>query len=388
MQNVIYISRVCSEKMFDTLMKKGRTLFQPAQKFHKLMIEGLSENNIKVNCLSSTPLPIEDKLFNISLNEYQNNISYHYSYSSKHMILNRILIIIFSFFSTIKYNKKNDTFIISDVLDISLAIGSLIAAKIIKCEYIALITDFPEDLGNKKFFSKICHFIIKYSDGYIFLSEHMKDKINIQSKKYTIIEGLVNHSIKNEMNCIENKIYNSEIKVCMYAGALEEKYGVKMMVDSFAQINNPNYILYIYGYGSLENYIKKISSNNDRIVYFGLVNNKKVVEMETKVDLLINPRLGNESFTLYSFPSKNMEYLVSGTPMLCAKLGCIPDEYNQFCYFFKNENDFSEKLQYILSKNKEELYEFGKKSKEWVLKSKNNIIQTKKILLMFKEEVN
>ena len=38
----------------------------------------------------------------------------------------------------------------------------------------------------------------------------------------------------------------------------------------------------------------------------------------------VNPRQNNEEFTKYSFPSKTMEYLASGVPVVAYKLDGIP----------------------------------------------------------------
>ncbi len=387
MEKIVYISRVCSDKIFDRLMEQGKVLFQPAQKFHKLMIEGFAQNDMQVNCISSTPIPILNKRINNKFEEVIGNIKIHYSYSSKLKLLNRLLNFLFTLFKTIKVCKKNKSMIIADVLDVSISLGALLAGKIIGCDYTALITDLPEDLSNNMVYAKLCNYIIDHADQYIFLSEHMNEKINKTNKKYVVIEGIVDYQQKNEK--LPEKIFSLESpkKICMYAGALEERYGVKMMIDSFAEINNKDWFLYLFGYGGLEPYIKEISKTNHHIVYFGLVNNKTVTQIEKKVDLLINPRLGNKQFTLYSFPSKNMEYLISATPVLCAKLGCIPDEYDDYFYYFDDENSegFKEKLMSLLNEEKKNLIIKGKAASKWAHENKNNISQTNKILNMCKE---
>ena len=58
------------------------------------------------------------------------------------------------------------------------------------------------------------------------------------------------------------------------------------------------------------------SKKDNRIVFKGMVPNKIVVEDQLKATLLVNPRPSIGEFTRYSFPSKNMEYMVSGTPMV------------------------------------------------------------------------
>ena len=69
----------------------------------------------------------------------------------------------------------------------------------------------------------------------------------------------------------------------------------------------------------------------------GCVTPDKVVEYEKRALLLVNPRPTNETFSKFSFPSKTMEYLLSGTAVVSTKLPGIPEEY--FDYMFSFDSD-------------------------------------------------
>jgi hypothetical protein len=68
---------------------------------------------------------------------------------------------------------------------------------------------------------------------YILLTEEMNGLVNPKNRPYIIMEGLCDANIAggNFPTCK----YNS--KVIMYAGGLEEKYGIKMLVDAFKLID-------------------------------------------------------------------------------------------------------------------------------------------------------
>ena len=87
----------------------------------------------------------------------------------------------------------------------------------------------------------------------------------------------------------------------------------------------------------------------------------------------------------YSFPSKNMEYMVSGTPVLTTNLPGMPEEYKDYVYLFEDESvqGMARKIREVLSLPTNELYRKGRAAKEFVLNEKNNICQTHKILLLF-----
>jgi glycosyltransferase involved in cell wall biosynthesis len=123
-----------------------------------------------------------------------------------------------------------------------------------------------------------------------------------------------------------------------------------------------------------------------RILYFGVVNNSTVVKRLEEALVLINPRPTTEEFTKFSFPSKNMEYMVSGTPLLTTKLPGMPVEYNEYVYLFEDESitGISKTLNFLLSKKDEELRSFGNKAKQFVLSKKSNVMQAKKIIVFLK----
>ena len=74
--------------------------------------------------------------------------------------------------------------------------------------------------------------------------------------------------------------------------------------------------------------------------------------------------------------------MVSGTPVATTKLPGIPEDHYPYLYLFEDESveGFYSSLKEILSKPKEELEEMGKRTKQFVLENKNNIVQAKRIL--------
>lgn len=384
MDSVIYVSRVCSQKKFSELMERRTgALHQPAQKFHDILVRGLSENGMKVQCVSSLPL-YNQKAFEGKTSETDNNVEYYYAPSTKYR-WRTIIYFIYVYLKTLSLLAKNKkSAVICDILDVSIGFGSLFAAKTLGRNFVGLITDLPDDLVDKKnLYSTLSNYLIKKSDAYILLSEFMNQKVNQDKKPYVIIEGVVDKTTIPEMK----EIKADHRKNCMYAGALEEKYGVKKLVDAFTELDDKSYILNIFGYGKMEKYIEEVAKKYYNINYFGLVSNQEIVRIEKEMDLLINPRPSDELFTLYSFPSKNMEYLSSGTAMLCTRLKCIPQEYHKYMYFIEDESKggFVESLKEHLGKSKEELCEFGREAQVWVINNKNRVIQTRKIIELFEK---
>ena len=195
------------------------------------------------------------------------------------------------------------------------------------------------------------------------------------------MEGLVDiDDSSEEDNYSLESFENNEFKI-MYAGGLYERYGLKMLVEAVMRINADVKLL-LFGSGPMVSALNR--NKNNKIVYCGIVPNSEVTMMEKKVDLLVNPRPTHEDFTKYSFPSKNMEYMLSGTPLLTTKLPGMPQDYYPYVYLVENESEegFCEAIQSIMRMSRIELKEMGKKARSFVLRDKNNKCQANRILLL------
>ena len=119
----------------------------------------------------------------------------------------------------------------------------------------------------------------------------------------------------------------------------------------------------------------------------GIRPNAEIVGKEQRAALLVNPRPSAPEYTKYSFPSKNMEYMVSGTPILTTKLPGMPKEYYPYVYLLEDETPkgITEKLQEIFGLSLEEREEMGANARGFVLQHKSNVAQAKKILKFIEE---
>jgi glycosyltransferase involved in cell wall biosynthesis len=150
-------------------------------------------------------------------------------------------------------------------------------------------------------------------------------------------------------------------------------------VDVFKKVNS-NCELWLFGSGDYEDEIKKSAEIDNRIKFFGRVSRETVLKAEKEATLLLNLRNNNDDYTKYSFPSKMVEYMLSGTPLLTTALDGIPGEYYSFVYSV-NEND-TEKIALLVDeilKNPEEVQKLGEKAKNFVTENKNCFVQAEKI---------
>ncbi|WP_312470576.1 glycosyltransferase [Neobacillus sp.] len=254
-----------------------------------------------------------------------------------------------------------------------------------------VVPDLPHfmDLSSKKkayidFLKKIdqatMNFFLKYVDCFVLLTQQMANAINIGEKPWIVMEGAIDPN-ECEVREVQDKI-NAKEKVIFYSGTLNRKYGIVDLLNAFSKIEDPNYRLWICGAGEAAIDIKNLQKRDSRIKYFGQVDRSEVLELQRSSTILINPRGNTEEFTKYSFPSKIMEYLLSGTPTIVKRLPGMPEEY--FKYLFTVEGDtvdnLARKIIEVCEMPSEDLFNFGIKAQEFVLKEKNKNKQTERII--------
>lgn len=381
--HILYVSCLCAPKIIEKLMElDNKSIGQQVQKYHRLLVEGLSKNGSSVKALS-----FHKELYRIAdINLFESlDRSIDYCYIKEKIKNNQDYIKVFrnAYKETINYLRQyEDAVVICDVLNFTVSLGAVLAARKMKREVVGIITDFPEFLFGSNYLAvRLYWFLINRCTSYLVMTEQMKEHLS-NKKRSLVMEGVV------DINMAKQNVTHKtpQKKICIYAGLLHRKYGIETLVKAFTKANVDGTELYLYGTGDYEEELKKL--DNNRIKYMGVKANADIVEAEQNAFLLINPRPTNQEFTKYSFPSKNMEYMVSGTPVLTTRLPGMPLEYERYVYLFDEEtiDGMSDKLREVLTKDKSELSSLGSAARQFVLAEKNNVVQTRKILQFIEQK--
>lgn len=259
-----------------------------------------------------------------------------------------------------------------------------------------IVTDLPEfmDLREgksgivmvlKKLDILFMNIFMKYIDSFTCLTKYMPEALGIGERPWIVMEGVVNPD--DFIQAISSR-KKENTKIILYAGTLVKKYGIMQLLEAFSAISDPSYRLWICGEGEARHDIVRQAEIDTRICYFGQVNRDEVLKLMQEATVLINPRGNEEDFTKYSFPSKIMEYLLSGKPTIVRKLPGIPKKY--FDYLFVVEENTSQaladKIIEVCSINKEELNAFGERARHFVVSNKNYIKQARRIYQLISGE--
>lgn len=226
---------------------------------------------------------------------------------------------------------------------------------------------------RKKIEEFLFHRSLKNVDGYVLLTDGMKEWFTTDIN-YTVVEGMATIDNTIDVDDIKKK------KQILYAGGIKREYGVIDLVSAFSQIDDPEWELVIYGDGTDMESVCEYAKKDVRIKIMGSAPNAVVMKHQREAALLINPRK-NQEMAKYSFPSKTLEYMLSGTPMLGYKLAGIPEEYYDNMFVIQDsENGMEEALRKAMDLPETERIKMGEKAKHFVVKEKNPEKQCQKIL--------
>ena len=197
-----------------------------------------------------------------------------------------------------------------------------------------------------------------------------------------IMEGIANIAdyVQTGTESISNELENKFI--VMYAGGLYEHHGVRALIEGFRQFADASCRLWLFGRGEMEEEVRHIMDDDDRVIYYGFRPNAEVHRAEKEATVLINPRPTTSEVTKYLFPSKTIEYMLTGTPVITTRMPGITDEYSPYLFFIDDESPtgIADALKKIRSHPNKMLMEFGAKASAFVRESKNPTVQGKRVV--------
>lgn len=406
---ILFLGGFFPKEMEEYILARSKSMVQyAANKFQWNLIDGfLNISGINLHAVSAPfvgPFPNEFRDFYIRGNSYlyKNSLQcqyvpfcnlWGYRNISRTISLKRAI----EHFLSIKSRKK---VIISYSLHTPFLQAAVFAKRIDPSIHLCLIVPDLAQFMNlskkktviynifKKLDIKILEKSLKYVSSFVLLTEHMKDVLKVGSRPYIVIEGIVDDSYPTLVS--EGQKTDETYKTVVYTGTLNEKFGVVNLIKAFHAIDDRNVRLKICGRGDSEDLIKKYALKDDRIQFLGQVSNEEAVRLQNNATVLVNPRQNNEDFTKYSFPSKNLEYLLAGKPVVAYKLDGIPDEYDKYFHYVEDNTieSLSNTIKKVVNLPYEEREKIGKAAREFVIKNKNKNVAAFKIYSMIKGASN
>ena len=388
---VIYIGSIYPLTLLNELVERKQFLDYPANVFQQSLLKGLDEHITDLRVISSPVIRSK----RAAVNDICGPLKFSHKGTDKHQDLYvgtlpipglQIIAEFWKVYRTLKKELKGlkqKNFVIVYALHSPFLLSVVLLRKRIDCSCI-VVPDLPEFMtGSAGFWRKlgkkidriIINFCLKRLDSYALLSPYMREKLPIKNKPWVLMEGIYDTTAKPE------NIQRCKERVIFYGGSLSGRYGVLELLGAFREIDKENYRLWICGDGDAREEVIRAAKEDGRVKYFGIVSHEKVLEMQQQATVLINPRSSKGEYTKYSFPSKTMEYLASGTPTIMCHLPAIPLEYDEYLYYITDESSegIKNKVLEVCEKPQEELDEFGKKAADFIKTQKSAYVQAQKV---------
>lgn len=249
---------------------------------------------------------------------------------------------LFILVDVVKLWKRYD-FVIVYSVHLPNLIPAFIYSFICRVPFFVYIPDLPGLMADgdewyglrvlRSFNSFLCNYLITAASGLVVVTKPMAtDNPRWKHIPYIVVEGIAESTDnqKEERYSIDKE----SKKIFLYAGGVSRRYGVYELVEGFLQADI-DAELWICGRGDLETYLEDIVAGCSKIKYFGFLPMEEISKLQDIASCLVMTRNPKDRYTRYSFPSKVLEYMVSGKPVLTTFLEGIPEEYFRYFYEIK-----------------------------------------------------
>lgn len=249
-----------------------------------------------------------------------------------------------------------------------------------------IVTDLPEyaDMhrvsplrkGLRRVHNRLVHRFLRRADRFVLLTEQMAQRLNVGERPYIVMEGIYREQPPAAPPPRRER-------AILYTGRLNQRYGIGLLLDAFSMMEDEEVELWICGSGEMEVRIRDAASKDHRIRYFGFLPREEALALQRRASILVNPRQNTEDYTRCSFPSKTMEYLASGTPVLMYRLGGIPAEYDQYLHYVPGDRqeDLRDAIAALLD---QDTVRQSEAARAFILTHKNAAAQAARILELMK----
>ena len=257
-----------------------------------------------------------------------------------------------------------------------------------------VVPDLPEhmrDPGNSTAVVKVLKRIdmrrnracLTHVDTYVLISTHQAEVLGLVDGRYLVVEGMVDPDERTPVRVGPDRdARRGGCFTVVYTGRLDRRYGVLDLVESLEYLGDRDIRLALCGDGDSVGAVAAASRRDPRIVYAGQVSREEAVAWQRRADVLVNPRPGVADFTRYSFPSKILEYLDAGKPVLAHPSDGTPAEYDEHLVYISapGPEALARAIERVMAMPEDERREMGARARRFVRDEKSVTRQMGRVL--------
>ena len=360
---IIYFTTAQREDDFRSFINDWKISLNPSnQNFHNKLIRSLGLNN-EVHVVSVRPFSRS----NMKVSKLEKavkkdgNITWHYVKRSGNKFY-RAFVTTSQIMSNLRGIDVTDSIFVTDTINRSIVEAVYKIKKKYKRPVLGICTDSPSNIsGTTRSYTL---FLLKHTkdyDGYLSLTDGLNNLFNPEGKPSYIFEGLVE----------DKKLPVKEAKkpYIFFGGALMEKYGVYNLIEAFKELDNKDIELLICGHHGNVHKLTEAIDGRKNIKLLGLLPVSQVMEYEQAALCTVNPRPFSEDLDRFSIPSKTLEYMAMGRPVISVRNTILKNKFPDELIWIPSSSvkDIKEGIQKVLNMTEVERENFGEEAKNRVL---------------------
>lgn len=136
-------------------------------------------------------------------------------------------------------------------------------------------------------------------------------------------------------------------RTLVFTGTITKLTGIEKFAELFSQLSLKNVELAIYGRGDF-GYLHKLAEKNSNIKVYGYVSESELGESMEKAFAFVNPRHEAAEDNSNTFPSKLLEYISYGKPIISTNTSSLRSELKELLFLYNSNDIYS--LEAILNK--------------------------------------
>jgi glycosyltransferase involved in cell wall biosynthesis len=256
--------------------------------------------------------------------------------------------------------------------------AGLAVARKLGVPFVCIVADFDPSLRGRSALRAgeqwWSNRIVRESDGLVVLSGHTAREL-AGDRPWIKIDGGVGGDWDEPPDISPLR------KTVVYAGTPAFVSGARLLLEAFARVDDSQLKLVFAGRGGLESEIRAAASRDARIEIRGFMTREQLQRILVSATVLINPRLSAATENRYNFPSKILDYLASGRPVITTLAGDLDPAYADVAIPLRDETPgaLAALMQEVAARPEQELTEIGARGREFVLAKRRWVDQAAEV---------
>jgi len=389
----LWIGQYSSEEMFQEMVSNGYT-DAAGHVSQRNIIEALDTLGMQTDTLNAYNVPakytartVERRVWNRQVGTTDICIGFRNFGYAAHLLRARAMCVEAE--QWVRSNRSHNLVVIVYAMQSSALAAALRIKQLARHVHICLIVpDLPQYMDShmsitKKMLKALDWQVIKRQlpsiDSFVLYTGSMARFLDLPSHKWMIMEGSLAAADIPPAPTFDSHAKN----IVMYSGSLDKRLGILELLQAIELLKDENYEFWFTGTGSALLDLLLASKNDVRIKYLGFIPSRAaLLQKQQAASMLVNMRSPEEPMSAYSFPSKLLEYMATGRPVLSPRLGGIPSEYYQHLVTMPSIRpvDIASAIRRTASLSESERTRIGAAARNYIVENKTADIQAQRIM--------